>query len=380
MRFRIGLTSGLMLVVVSMSTLLAQEAGPAEGELPPSVEPGPQSLEFARVFGEWKGILTELEALQVKYRTADDQEKADIVKQWGQVIAKGDEMEPKLIAAAEKAFVEAPNADKQVAELLVDVLVRQVQADDYEEAYRLGKVLMDNKCEGSAVAESAGLAAFGVSEFDVAEEYLQAAQQQGTLTDRGETSLASVPNCKAAWKIEAQIREAEAKADDLPRVLLSTNKGDIEIELFENEAPNTVANFISLVKNGFYDGLTFHRVLSGFMAQGGCPTGDGAGGPGYEIPCECYQPNYRKHFRGSLSMAHAGRDTGGSQFFLTFLPTSFLDGKHTVFGRVIKGFDVLGKIQRRDPQMPGQPKPDQIVEAKVLRDRGHEYTPKKVGQ
>jgi cyclophilin family peptidyl-prolyl cis-trans isomerase len=79
-------------------------------------------------------------------------------------------------------------------------------------------------------------------------------------------------------------------------------------------------------------------------------------------------------------MAHAGRDTGGSQFFITFLPTSFLDGKHTVFGRVIKGFDVLHKLQRRDPDKPGQPKPDTIIEATVLRDRGHEYQPKKVGQ
>ncbi|OHB73277.1 MAG: hypothetical protein A2V70_20170 [Planctomycetes bacterium RBG_13_63_9] len=173
--------------------------------------------------------------------------------------------------------------------------------------------------------------------------------------------------------------EAEAKADDLPRVLLKTNKGDIEIELFENEAPNTVANFVSLVDGGFYDGLTFHRVLPGFMAQAGCPQGNGHGGPGYLIPCECYEPNHRLHFRGSLSMAHAGKDTGGSQFFLTFLPTSHLDGRHTVFGRVVKGLDVLHKIQRRDPEELGAPDPDKIIEAKVLRKREHAYEPKKVG-
>ena len=151
-------------------------------------------------------------------------------------------------------------------------------------------------------------------------------------------------------------------------------------ELFENEAPNTVANFISLVEKGFYDGLTFHRVLPGFMAQGGCPNGTGTGGPGYSIPCECYQENHRLHFRGSLSMAHAGRDTGGSQFFLTFRPTKQLDGKHTVFGRVIKGMDVLPQIQRRDPESPNPPTPDKIIEAKVLRKRDHPYEPKKVGE
>src|SRR5690606_38212204 len=141
-------------------------------------------------------------------------------------------------------------------------------------------------------------------------------------------------------------------------------------ELFENEAPTTVANFITLVKKGFYNGVTFHRVLPWFMAQGGSPDGSGTDGPGYTIRCECYQPNHRKHFRGSLSMANTGqRDTGGSQFFLTFTPTRHLDGKHTVFGRVIEGMEVLGKLQLRDPAM-GEPlpEPDRIVTAEVLRD------------
>jgi cyclophilin family peptidyl-prolyl cis-trans isomerase len=166
-------------------------------------------------------------------------------------------------------------------------------------------------------------------------------------------------------------------------VLLKTNKGDIVIELFENEAPKTVGNFVSLVENGFYNGLTFHRVLPGFMAQGGCPDGNGMGGPGYTIPCECNQPNYRRHFRGTLSMAHAGPNTGGSQFFLTFIPTSGLDGKHTAFGRVVDGMDVLAKIQRRDPspQTPRPlPTPDSIIEAKVLRKRPHDYKPTKMGE
>ncbi|NMG23056.1 peptidylprolyl isomerase, partial [Brasilonema bromeliae] len=151
---------------------------------------------------------------------------------------------------------------------------------------------------------------------------------------------------------ERAIREKEAKADDLPRVKLSTTEGDMVVELYENEAPNTVANFVSLVEKGFYNGLTFHRVLEDFMAQGGDPTGTGSGGPGYNIPCECYQPNARKHFPATLSMAHAGRDTGGSQFFITFVQTKHLDGKHTVFGRVIEGQEVLDKLQRIDPSSP----------------------------
>ena len=169
-----------------------------------------------------------------------------------------------------------------------------------------------------------------------------------------------------------------AKAEELPQVLFKTSKGDILIELYEDEAPNTVANFITLVEKKFYDGIVFHRVLEDFMAQGGDPTGKGSGGPGYCIPCECYKEGARKHTKkGTLSMAHAGRDTGGSQFFLTFRATPHLDGKHTVFGQVIKGEDVLDKLRRVDPGNPDpESKPDKIVEATVVRKRDHKYEPK----
>ncbi|MBB75526.1 MAG: peptidylprolyl isomerase [Planctomycetaceae bacterium] len=166
----------------------------------------------------------------------------------------------------------------------------------------------------------------------------------------------------------------------MPRVELKTSRGTIVLELFENEAPGTVGNFISLIKEKkFYDNLTFHRVLGGFMAQGGCPKGDGTGDPGYSIKCECYQENARKHFRGSLSMANAGKDTGGSQFFITFQPRPSLNGKHAVFGRVIEGMEVLARIQRRDPSaQPPLPEPDRILSATIIRDRGHKYEPNKV--
>ena len=165
-------------------------------------------------------------------------------------------------------------------------------------------------------------------------------------------------------------------AEERPLVLMRTTKGDVVIELFEDQAPNTVANFVYLVEKGFYNGLKFHRVLDGFMAQGGCPKGDGTGGPGYAIACECYRPDYVHHQRGSLSMAHAGRDTGGSQFFLTFKATSFLDGKHTVFGQVVQGMEIVDKFQRIDPEKPNPyVQPDKIIEARVLRKRNHPYVP-----
>ncbi|MRI83683.1 MAG: peptidylprolyl isomerase [Nitratiruptor sp.] len=110
-------------------------------------------------------------------------------------------------------------------------------------------------------------------------------------------------------------------------------KGRIWLELFVDEVPNTVANFAHLANSGFYDGLRFHRVIKGFMAQGGCPRGDGRGGPGWAIRCEAHK-NRHRHQRGTISMAHAGKDTGGSQFFICFAPCPHLDGLHTIFGAI----------------------------------------------
>lgn len=131
----------------------------------------------------------------------------------------------------------------------------------------------------------------------------------------------------------------------MKKAVIATDKGNIEIELFDEDAPNTVGNFVKLAKEGFYDGLTFHRVIPDFVIQGGCPRGDGTGGPGYTIPCEI---NPRKHETGTLSMAHAGKDTGGSQFFVTHSPQPHLDGVHTVFGQVTSGIDIVNAIAPGD--------------------------------
>ena len=138
-----------------------------------------------------------------------------------------------------------------------------------------------------------------------------------------------------------------------PKVLLKTTEGNILIELYPNKAPITVANFLHLVQQGFYNGLFFHRVVPGFVIQGGDPRGDGWGGPGYAIPCEYNDLFYD---RGVVGMAHAGKDTGGSQFFITHTPQPHLNGRYTAFGRVIKGMDVVDRI------LPY----DKIIEAKIL--------------
>jgi len=131
------------------------------------------------------------------------------------------------------------------------------------------------------------------------------------------------------------------------QAVIETDKGTITIELYADKAPVAVGNFQRLANRGFYNGLTFHRVIPNFMIQGGCPKGDGTGGPGYTIKCET-KGNPHKHLRGSLSMAHAGKDTGGSQFFICHKAQPHLDGVHTVFGKVISGIEVVDQIQVGD--------------------------------
>ena len=125
-----------------------------------------------------------------------------------------------------------------------------------------------------------------------------------------------------------------------------TSRGLIKVELFADKAPLTVANFVNLAKRGFYDGLNFHRVIADFMIQGGCPEGSGRGGPGYRFEDET--GNGVRHERGVLSMANAGPNTNGSQFFITHVATPWLDGKHTVFGKVVEGLDVVDAIAQGD--------------------------------
>lgn len=130
-------------------------------------------------------------------------------------------------------------------------------------------------------------------------------------------------------------------------ITMEKNDDKVVLELFSEETPVTVENFVKLAKSGFYDGLTFHRVIPDFMSQGGCPNGTGTGGPGYRIPCETHL-NVHRHVPGALSMAHAGKNTGGSQFFICHVDCPWLDGVHTVFGQTLEGLEVVKNMRNND--------------------------------
>ncbi len=352
----------------------AQDEKKSEGKEPPA-EKQAQTAEqrFATLFQMWNDVDGKLRKIIVDYRAAQGEQRQKLYDEYQELVRQSRGIVPELHDASVACYKKKPNADRDVTRTIVGLMFNANRSFDFETVKDLGKLLADNKCEEKAYLGEYGAAMFCLDEIDAATSILEAAETAGSLSALAKTCVE-----------EMKVRENEKKADDLPRVELATSKGKVVLELFENEAPIAVANFISLVEKPFYDGLTFHRVLDGFVAQGGCPKGDGTGGPGYQIPCECEKDGFRRHFRGSLSMAHAGKDTGGSQFFIVFARSASaagLDGRHTVFGQVIEGMDVVDKLQRIDPSQPdaqADAKVDKIVSAVVVRKREHPYKPTKV--
>jgi cyclophilin family peptidyl-prolyl cis-trans isomerase len=348
-----------------------------------TVTPADPQAAFVAASKDMKDLVGELAVLQAKYHQPGADKKA--------VEARFNEIAPQAQAASQRleesafALVEAKGDTTTDPKTLADakdicgaVAASSMQNDDPARALAaVARLDAAGAADARMLLLAASAAAVLAPSADPT-EWVAKAKAAGATAEQLADVGGLVDQQAPKVRDEATRRAAEATADDLPRVKLTTSAGDVVVELFENEAPNTVANFISLVEKGFYNGTPFHRVIGGFMAQGGDPTGTGTGGPGYAIACECDKPGARQHFLGTLSMAHAGKDTGGSQFFLTFRPTEHLDGKHTVFGRVIEGFEVLPQLLRtqddRGQPVPGV-SPDRIVTAEVVRKRAHPYEP-----
>ena len=338
-----------------------------------NVSPQKTDSNFIQAQEELKKLVGELTALQAEYQQPNA-DKISIENKFNTTRDNARKAALALEQSASAAVLANPeNAD--ACAVVRDVLQSALQADNPKKTLSLVQTLDDVGKANEELLLTGATAAMITSELDLAEKFLKAAEEAGVSADKIASLQKAIDHERPKVDSEMAARAAEEKADDLPRVRIETTKGTIVVELFENEAPNTVANFISLVESHFYDGTPFHRVIPQFMAQGGDPTGTGTSGPGYTIDCECELPDARKHFLGSLSMAHAGKDTGGSQFFLTFRPTEHLDGRHTVFGRVIKGLDILPKITRTEgPQ--ARPTQDKIISAEVIRKRDHAYESK----
>lgn len=277
----------------------------------------------------------------------------------------------KALAAALAAVPHLPEAAWGIAELDIEAITRPAPTEpsDYEAAF--ARIAALEKAEGAdapVVLGAEGILRYRRGDFARAVERLEPLVARFPVDEETAGILRFSRLYGPLWPEEEGFRKADAAKDDLPRVRLVTTRGAVLLELFEDQAPNTVRNFLWLAAARFYDGTTFHRVEPFFMCQGGDPlsrTEDprvGAGGPGYAIRTE---PSRRRPFRGMLAMANAGPDTEGSQFFVTTGTSAHLEGKFSVFGRVLEGQEVVDRIVKGDG----------IQALEVVRKRDHEYRP-----
>jgi len=302
-------------------------------------------------------------------------------------LAKANEqLKTEVYAKAKAAFRASDNPSAQSTQIVSRRMAAMLQPRNTEDKFdpeaslELITMLKEKFPENPQILWSEFLANYAIERFENAENaLLQFEKVTGKdLTPAKKELQATMEK----YQQELMIRRLEATTDDLPRVLLVTSEGDILIELFENHAPNTVANFIHLIRDQkFYDGKLFHLVKPGEYAMSGSPTGDGMGDAGYRIPCECEGEKIRSHFRGTLSMMAPKKDRGGSQFFITQQPNPHTyDGKYTAFGRVIEGLDVVYKLTNVDmtSRMASTTDVSKIERAEVTRARSHAYMPEKV--
>jgi cyclophilin family peptidyl-prolyl cis-trans isomerase len=335
--------------------------------------------DFADLIGQWLAIDEQMDVITQQARSATMRDQEVLRPKYLQLVNQAHELLPSLRMATLREYRDRPNQNPEVTMLMLGILAHHVRSDQIDDAMQVASMLLDAECDHLALPNLAGRAAYCAHDFDSAELLLTRAKELNAIEKVAEDYLRDVDVVRSRWNVELQVRQREERDDNLPRVLLETTKGNITLELFENEAPQTVGNFVHLVDSGFYNGLTFHRVVANFMGQSGCPKGDGYGGPGYSILDEVGRVGHRNHFSGSLSMAKTkDPNSAGSQFFITFRPVPELDGKHTVFGRVIDGMPVLAELQRREAN--SRIEPDRILRAEVLRKQDHAYVPTKTRQ
>ncbi|MGE0607844.1 MAG: peptidylprolyl isomerase [Pirellulales bacterium] len=379
--------AGCLLLAAAWGGLTVKAADPAA-----SLSAAAQEARFDRLYAEWKSLVLELHQLQLAFLTASESARDGLRREYDEKLAAGDEMVVQMTEAAKALSHNGASRRDDLDKFMMFSAAAAAFKDDYELAQELLEPLETREPLDEGIYELAGRVAFALADGERAEKYLKLAAEklkrdaetmklpaeQSVLGEAALRDLSQAAAVTKAWQRELEFRAADAEAGDLPRVLLHTTQGDMTLELFEDQAPNTVANFVRLVEDKYYNDTTFFRVESSFVAQGGDPLGNSTGGPGYKIACECGREDHREHFRGSISMAHAGKDTGGSQFFLSFRPALGLNGKHTVFGRIIDGLDVLAKLKRMDDETRKTTEPDRVISATVLRKRDHEYVPERL--
>lgn len=398
--FLAGIFSALPLrVAIAQEAAPGAESSTASTQAPASVDPvaepeplSEEAQELIKQFEEkqqtWAETLAEMRAIQIRYSNGADRSRQSLQRFHELRDRSRGEMR-ELFDVGVQLF-ELRDDYFEAASVLATALDYRRENSIYEDSFQAAKLLIEAGATMPYLYLMAARAAFVEGHFDeVMPLYETFVEVEGP--DKLEKVDQQIVNIldfyPQWWEEELQRRAEDAQAGDLPRVLLETTRGPVLLELFEDQAPNTVANFIRLVEEGYYDETEFYQVIDDLMAMGGDPRGDGSGTSGRFIPDEHDHPQRRRIFRGSLFMAKMslpGEDAGfapdsaSSQFIIALMPIIPKDPSQTVFGRVIQGMDVVGSFQRIDPQEKKEEQiqlpPDRILTARVVRKRDHDYS------
>lgn len=339
----------------------------------------------------WRDTIKQIRATGIRYMDSDDAAGAkDLRKEWNSLREQGRAQQEDLIDAATALYKALKNPSADLSALLARIQAKKLKAGFPDEAYELGQLLLKQFPKDSEIQFATAKAAIYTNHFEEANTF---AQGYGTML-QGDKSIATrflfpqLSELRSKFKREQELRAAEESSDDpLPLVTFETSQGQIVVELFENEAPSTVANFINLVEEGQYNGMLIHRVIKNYIAQTGEKFVNGKfAAPDYSIYDECKEDDARFHFRGSLSMAKTHQaDSANTQFFFCHRALPHLDGIHTVFGRIVSGWDTLNRLththfhnDKDEEEAIKEATLDYIISAKVTRKRDHAYEVQKI--
>jgi peptidylprolyl isomerase len=360
----------------------------------------PQRAAYQEAERALRDHLKQMWSDMILFHTADPddlQRQVEMRGKWRDSSFASRTLRRKVVEAAAEAFRASPQDNMDLIPVLLQSIEQDYEADAYDGLGERVELLIDQPGVNVVkLHEIAGISFYVMAQYDRAKPHLTKVAEADKLDQRGRAALGTLTEQAERWEEEQAIRAAEAMADNLPRVQLKTTRGDVVLELFEDQAPQTVGNFISLVEQGFYTDIPFYMVISGVMAITGDPTGEGSGNAGYRIRDENLREDARHSFRGSIGMAKLVESMGdseqapqrvvpesaGSQFFLTYQPLPGIDDHHTIFGRVIEGWEAIESLTRINPRKKDGDRnvtPDRLLEATVIRKRDHAYVPEIAG-
>jgi cyclophilin family peptidyl-prolyl cis-trans isomerase len=348
----------------------------------------PTTEGFRQATQAFKNFIGQLVELEIRFHNSVTPDEGNRLReQWYEFREQGFDLYQEMLSAALAEYLLAPAENRPLADLLFGVLKRNAEADVYEGLLPIALALYENQYPAAELNGLLIMCSLANNEFELARNPLEKLIAQGRASNELIEIFNNLDELTSAWNEELEKRKIDSQGEPLPLARVTTTKGTLVIELFENDAPEAVANFISLVERGFYRYSQFFMVLSNLMAQTGCPSGDGMGGPGYFIPQESAQLSPRRMFRGSVSLAllPGMPDSGGSQFMIAFLPVKLLENQSRVFGRVVSGMPNVAKLNRIDPsekKKEGEPPavPDEIITIEIIRKRDHAYEPTRLSR